>query len=450
MATFDPITYTAVTKLKDPVGALRLVPENFTSTDYVEVGKTFDTALYPDLDPMAISVKNPADIGSRSIPTIPSHRNSSISAMLTEPVFVDEFTGLMIELPGNMGSSLPTQIPALRTTNGGDTWETIDISFDRALKVSDLQAGNGYFRLLGLTTSGSTSQFDYLTLSNRSPFIPVIGDSTDGVNWTWTQYSENNGFNNKFTFDNVSGSYVRGPILLGFLAQNSNSQQSVYAQWYRLPLGSSTTTGYSLPLNHYTSYVAPLANSSSYSAAAGGNNGVLVVAKARKVMSQFYSFEYNVTFDVSLPTSLTTAWTDTSPTTEKLRMFTSSSRSVMFASGTGYCYVSFDKGISWIDYKTPFTVTNSNTIAISDEWIVVASTFDNGIWKSRTGEDWYYEKLNGPTQGLTVSFHNGKFYYSGQSATEGNMYVSTDTVYKMIPMINPPQRNTKWVVKGKN
>ena len=49
MSNFDPITFSAVNKLKAPVGSLMMVPEGFTSNKFLDTGANFNAVDYPDL-----------------------------------------------------------------------------------------------------------------------------------------------------------------------------------------------------------------------------------------------------------------------------------------------------------------------------------------------------------------------------------------------------------------
>ncbi|CAB4129442.1 hypothetical protein UFOVP116_9 [uncultured Caudovirales phage] len=49
MSNFDPITFSAVSKLKPEVGTMQLVPEGFISSKYLDSGAVFSPVDYPDL-----------------------------------------------------------------------------------------------------------------------------------------------------------------------------------------------------------------------------------------------------------------------------------------------------------------------------------------------------------------------------------------------------------------
>jgi len=48
MAT-DPVLYAAINNLKEPIGAVRIVPSNFSSASYLDAGSLFKSSDYPDL-----------------------------------------------------------------------------------------------------------------------------------------------------------------------------------------------------------------------------------------------------------------------------------------------------------------------------------------------------------------------------------------------------------------
>jgi hypothetical protein len=48
MAT-DPVLYAAINNLKEPIGAVRIVPSNFSSASYLDAGGIFKSSDYPDL-----------------------------------------------------------------------------------------------------------------------------------------------------------------------------------------------------------------------------------------------------------------------------------------------------------------------------------------------------------------------------------------------------------------
>ncbi len=59
--SFDPITFSAVNKLKASVGSLMLVPEGFTSDKFLDTGVNFNESEYPDLA-AALPNSNSTDI----------------------------------------------------------------------------------------------------------------------------------------------------------------------------------------------------------------------------------------------------------------------------------------------------------------------------------------------------------------------------------------------------
>lgn len=81
--SFDPVTYSSVMAIIEPVGAMKLVPSSFSNDKYVDTGSSFDPEVYPQLAAMYAAGVDPATVSTVEIPAIPQTLSKSNRALST-------------------------------------------------------------------------------------------------------------------------------------------------------------------------------------------------------------------------------------------------------------------------------------------------------------------------------------------------------------------------------
>jgi hypothetical protein len=149
--SFDPITYGAVVGGQDPVGTPKLVPTGFTSTSYVDAGKTFNPETYPALATMFPVESNPAaGLTEITLPAVPMGYSSSTTAIGTVVCGFDYLDTLYII----------TTVGAVFKSNGLDT---STMTYVRMLPTAFVNLPTG--------TSTNTAYTPTFSVANNRVFV---------------------------------------------------------------------------------------------------------------------------------------------------------------------------------------------------------------------------------------------------------------------------------------
>lgn len=215
MATFDPITYSAVNNLKEPVGSMLLVPENFTNPNYVNTGEHFNPVTYPELVASSVSVVDPVDVTSQTLPQLPNTASSSylvtgaiwgVTQYLGD-LYVFFEKGQVFRTTGGDLSSinyfrlLPTPPNGSYTVNTGShrisfANDIVYMSFfisgtnKYLISMADLVSGSNVLTTVNAPFYNVYNKFVYgggttvAYVANTGASQNNVGQSTDGINFT--------------------------------------------------------------------------------------------------------------------------------------------------------------------------------------------------------------------------------------------------------------------------
>ena len=186
MAT-DPVLYAAINNLKEPIGAARIVPLNFSSASYLDAGSIFKSEDYPDLAKVLPTGCQGTFFTKINIPTTTNSKTRiAISDDGTKIVY------FLFEKPFYNQSTPYAQIGVgiseiWASDDGGSTWTHSSWTSDNNHVWTDIVADrNNGFVLIGCKVT-VTSGYAASPTSTNSYLI--TSTSTNGIDWNTTVLS---------------------------------------------------------------------------------------------------------------------------------------------------------------------------------------------------------------------------------------------------------------------
>lgn len=298
-------------------------------------------------------------------------------------------------------------ISALRTTDGGSTWEPMLINLNNTnVQIMDFFAIDGRYVLSGYYNT------NIATIAGAFMFV-----SNDGGD-TWTR---------------STGSYR--------VTRDGNGTL------YRA--ADETTSGVTYSLSRSKDYGASWTPAGSFSVASGNavalTRGMRLGAivfdltnnVARITQEDSLSFYGTTPFPVAVTTSTMTiesAW--------------DANRTAIVVGGSNIISITYDDGASWSGYTLPAQMPSNVQIAMVDGWIIIC-TNSNYIYRSRDGKAWdHVQVTSGLPAGLNMSTNGATGYFGGINMATTGKFLATKTDY-LIPPIVSSVSGAKWVVKAK-
>lgn len=220
--TFDPITFSAVQKLRDTVGAVKLFASNSQPDDYVASGTVFDSDVYPKLEEAYPGGFQGIQFSETTIPDSPSILSACGNALASCAVSYESEGKYYFIFQNSQGSN---PILVYRSKSGYDLSQGIE--FYKELKLPhDLATFNLRISLvdqklyIGCGTSGAFRYFCY--------------DSADSTLSTYTELI--------FPAATTVFNFIKGNGIL--LATSANGNLSIAGTMYRsTDDGASWTAG---------------------------------------------------------------------------------------------------------------------------------------------------------------------------------------------------------------
>jgi len=156
MAT-DPVLYAAINNLKEPIGAVRIVPSSFDSSSYLDAGDIFKSSDYPDLAKV-----------------MPTGCQGTFFTKVTTP-FADPANVVISDDGKKIVAYLSTAFTAGQTNK---MWASNDSGVTWTQSTWNPVSPNNWYSILADRNNG------FIAFGTAASSVAISSTSSDGITWS--------------------------------------------------------------------------------------------------------------------------------------------------------------------------------------------------------------------------------------------------------------------------